>query len=423
MSDLWRCLRVFIAILSAPLCAHAQGLPEGAIRIGVILPDVPDPAAAPLSAAVARAASQGAVIADEEFGFNSELLGIDFALVTETASRADVAAAAERLVDGGAFAVIGGFSTQEASVLSVWAEGRGVPFVNVGASADTLRNERCSATSFHMEPSAAMYLDAFVGWYVRSGFRQWYFVGQDTDESRSQYERIRWSMQERHFGAREVGHTVISSDAGGAVLADAIRSSHADVVMLLLSASDQLRVLGELEAAGITAATTGFPYPEAQTRAFFAASAKAAPTLGVGHRATAWEATIDAYGAREYNARYLLRWEEPMESAAWAVFHAVKILYEAALFGGSASAEDVMSYLLNADSIFDLHKGIGVSFRPWDRQLRQSLYLVKINGEAASPLALGLLVGELPAIYLPGTDLIERLDQLGDLEAQSRCAQ
>ena len=43
MSDLWRCLRVFIAILSAPLCAHAQGLPEGPIRIGVILPDVPDP--------------------------------------------------------------------------------------------------------------------------------------------------------------------------------------------------------------------------------------------------------------------------------------------------------------------------------------------------------------------------------------------
>ena len=373
---------------------------------------------------MARAASQGAVIADEEFGFNSELLGIDFALVTETASRADVAAAAERLVDGGAFAVIGGFSTQEASVLSVWAEGRGVPFVNVGASADTLRNERCSATSFHMEPSAAMYLDAFVGWYVRSGFRQWYFVGQDTDESRSQYERIRWSMQERHFGAREVGHTVISSDAGGAVLADAIRSSQADVVMLLLSASDQLQVLGELEAAGITAATTGFPYPEAQTRAFFAASAKAAPTLGVGHRATAWEATIDAYGAREYNARYLLRWEEPMESAAWAVFHAVKILYEAGpvrrlRFG-------------RGRHVLPPQRGLDLRSPQGDRRF------ISAMGQAAAAIALSgedqrrsrkarwpwvLLVGELPAIYLPGTDLIERLDQLGDLEAQSRCAQ
>ena len=82
-----------------------------------------------------------------------------------------------------------------------------------------------------------------------------------------------------------------------------------------------------------------------------------------------------------------------------------------------------MAYMLSADSVFDLHKGVGVSFRPWDRQLRQSLYLVKINGNAASAAALGLLVGELPAIYLPGTGLIERLDQLGDLAAQSRCSQ
>ena len=399
-------------------------MPEGAVRIGVILPHVPDTPAAALGAAVARAAEQGAIIADEEFGFNSELLGIDFSVLTEVASGADVVAAADRLVGGGAFAIIGGFNTHEASALGAWAKARTVPFINVGASADSLRNELCSAATFHMEPSAAMYLDAFVGWYVRSGFRQWYFVREDTDEGRSQYERILWSMQERHFGAREVGRTVIKpGSSGGAELAATIRRSGADMVMLLLNASDQLRILGELDAAGIAVAATGFPYPEAQTRAFFAASAKAAPTLGVGHRATAWEPTIDAYGAREYNARYFLRWGEPMESSAWAVFHAVKIFYEAALFGGSVSGDDVMAYMLSADSVFDLHKGVGVSFRPWDRQLRQSLYLVKINGNAASAAALGLLVGELPAIYLPGTGLIERLDQLGDLAAQSRCSQ
>lgn len=428
MGELWRHFRAFVVAMSAILCvwayAHAQALPQGPVRIGTILPSVPDTPTSALMAAVARAAGQGAVIADEEFGFNSELLGIDFALLTETASGADVVAAADRLVGGGAFAVIGGFNTQEASALSVWAKSRGVPFINVGASADVLRNELCSTATFHMEPSAAMYLDAFAGWYVRSGFRQWYFVHEDTDEGRAQYERMVWSMQQRHFGARGVGRTVIKPGAsGGAELAATIRGSGADVVMLLLSASDQLRILGELDAAGVTIAATGFPYPEAQTRAFFAASANAAPTLGVGHRATAWEPTIDAYGAREYNARYFLRWDEPMESSAWAVFHAVKILYEAAVFGGSVSGDDVMAYMLSTDSVFDLHKGVGVSFRPWDRQLRQSLYLVKINGQAASASELGLLVGELPAIYLPGTSLIERLDQLGDLAAQSRCAQ
>ena len=206
MGELWRCHCVFVVILSVLLCvtapARAQGMPEGAVRIGVILPYVPDTPTAALSAAVARAARQGAVIADEEFKFNSELLGIDFSVLTETASGADVVAAAEQLVGGGAFAIIGGFTTQEASALSTWAKTRGVPFINVGASADSLRHELCSAAMFHLEPSAAMYLDAFVGWYVRSGFRQWYFVQEETAEARSQYERIRWSMQERHFGAR-----------------------------------------------------------------------------------------------------------------------------------------------------------------------------------------------------------------------------
>lgn len=398
----------------------AQQLPLGAVRVGIILPDVPDSAV--LRAAVSRSVEEGAILAEEEHLFNAELLGIDFSILFEKASDANVVAAADRLVEGGAFAVIGGFTTQEASALGTWAKMRGVPFINIGASSDSLRHELCSAAMFHLEPSAAMYLDAFVGWYVRSGFRQWYFVQEDTAEGRSQYDRILWSIRERHFGARDIGRTVIEPGSnGGPALAAAIRSSGADVIIMLLSAADQLRILEELDAEGITIATTGFPYPETQSRAFFEASAKVAPTLGIGHRATAWEATIDAYGAREYNARYHLRWGGPMESPAWAVYHAVKILYETAVFGGSTETKDIMAQLMDPKSVFDLHKGVGVSFRPWDQQLRQSVYLIKINGNATSTTSLALLVGELPAIYMPGTELIERLDQLGDLAEQSRC--
>jgi hypothetical protein len=53
--------------------------------------------------------------------------------------------------------------------------------------------------------------------------------------------------------------------------------------------------------------------------------------------------------------------------------------------------------------------------------MRQPLYLVDIDPDATEPRLVGQLVGELPAIYMPGTDPVERLDQLGDLEAQSRC--
>jgi hypothetical protein len=75
-----------------------------------------------------------------------------------------------------------------------------------------------------------------------------------------------------------------------------------------------------------------------------------------------------------------------------------------------------------------VHKGIGVSFRPWDHQLRQSLFLVRLNHRMQTHQDLeslrkrAHLVGELPAIYMPGTDPTERLDQLGNLTSKQECS-
>ena len=106
---------------------------------------------------------------------------------------------------------------------------------------------------------------------------------------------------------------------------------------------------------------------------------------------------------------------------AWAMYQAVKMLFEAATFGGSLEPDAVMAYLSAPTSVFDLYKGIGTSFRPCDHQLRQSIYLVSLSADDPDPFSMAVLVGELPAIYMPGTEVLERLDQIGDLEAQSRC--
>ncbi len=416
---------VVIGALLAPAAAQEPMFTKP-VHIGVLLPEE-KPEAGPFWAEIAKAAREGTIITEEDFAFNAELVGMDFKVLTEAPVRGDVTAAAQKLLDAGAFAIMGGYTNAETRALGVWAEQKGIPFINLGASADNLRNDLCSATTFHLEPSAAMYLDSIVGWYVRSGLRQWYFVVEDTEEGRAQYERVRWSMQERHFGAREVGRMNLAPGRpGGANLAAAVRRSNADVVILLQGAADQLVALKDLESGGVpaTVQVTGYPHTEAQTRAFYAASRAAAPTLGVGHRGAAWEATIDAYGAREYNARYRERWGVPMEATAWAIYHAMRAFYEAAFFNeGKTDPKSVMNYMMNPASVFDLHKGVATSFRPWDRQQRQSLFLIKINSaeRANSLLNQALLVGELPAIYMPGTDLVERLDQIGDLANRSRC--
>lgn len=412
-----------VVALAGPALAQEPAPAAPPMRIGVLLPAV-DPATTPaLDVAVANAAEHGAILGGEEVQFNAEMLGIGVELLYERATGADDAvAAAQRLVDQGAYGIIGGYDFAQARALGQWAEGVGIPFVNVGATEDSLRNDLCSATTFHVEGSAAMYLDALAGWYVRAGFRRWYIVQEDTDEGQAQYDRLVWAMENRHFGAREVGHQVVAEGAGVTdAIGRAVSRANADLVILLLDGADQLQALTTMDAAGVRTEVAGFPYPDTQTRAFYAAYRAAAPVLGAGYRASSWEWTIDAYGAREYNARYVERWNEPMDAMAWATFHAVKILFEAAFFGQSTTPADVIAYMTNPTSVFDLHKGIAVSFRPWDRQIRQSLFLIKIRDEAADPFRIALLVGELPAIYMPGTDPIERLDQLGDLADRSTC--
>jgi ABC transporter substrate binding protein (PQQ-dependent alcohol dehydrogenase system) len=406
--------------LFVPAASLAQGIPTEPLVVGVV---VPVATGDPLADAVAKSAADGAVMADDEFAFNAEMLGIDFSVITRQASGADaVVAAAEELVAEGAYVVAGGFSLEEAAALAAWSAEAGVPYLNVGSSADALRQEQCQPTTLHIEPSAAMYLDSLAGWYVRSGFRDWFFVRGSDAESSRQLQRVQRGLRERHFGARSVGDVAVEpgGDLGQAV--DRVRRSGADLVLLLLPADEQLRVLAALEEAGVQAEVTGFPYPEAQTRAFYQASREAAPRLGAGHRASAWEATLDAYGARELNARFRQFFGgQPMEAPAWAVYQAVKLAYEAAFFGGGTDAESVLTYLEAPTTVFDVWKGIGTTFRPWDGQLRQSLYLVKVSETETDPFTLVTLVGELPAIYMPGTDPVERLDQIGDLAAASSC--
>jgi len=410
----------FAISVSGALVPSAWAQPSQ-IHIGIILPATADEA--DLRFPVAKAARQGAIMAEEEFQLNASMFGIDFAVVTaEAAADGLVAAAEAMLADGNVFAIAGSFDAEEGRILSEWTAAKGVPFINLLAADDRLRNQFCAATSFHVAPSAAMYLDSLAGWYVRAGFRNWFVVQADSEEAADQYQRLGRSLNDRHFGAREVGHAVVPAGApiGHDLIAE-ISGSGADVVLLLTAAQDQLTALGAMETAGLELMVTGFPYAEAQTRAFFDQSRNIAPKLGSGMRATAWEPTLDAYGARELNARYMGRWDQPMESAAWATYQGVKVLFEAAMFSGSTEPEAILNYLGAPTSVFDVWKGIGTSFRPWDHQLRQPLYLSKIDPTATDAKLLGQLVGELPAIYMPGTDPVERLDQMGDLASNSQC--
>lgn len=416
----WQILAGVVALGSA-VPALAQFGPDGDVRIGIILPSVADDAPN-WQRELAEQVEHGAILGAEEHAFNAELLGIEFDVLFERASGPEAAvAAAQRLADSGVLGVAGGYSLEEAAALGAWAENAGLPFLNIGTQSDALRNDQCFATTFHIEASAGMYLDSLAGWYVRDGFRRWYIVRSDSAEGEDLYERLQWSLENRHFGVREVGQAVLTDGVTAEDLINGWEDSGADLLVLLLDPQEQLDVMAGLEAGGYTGQVAGYPYAATQTREYFLALRDLAPSIP-HFRAALWEPTIDTSGGIEFNLRHRNRWDgETMDGPAWAGFHAVKILFDSASFSRSVDPTTIIEYMRSPTSVFDLHKLLGASFRPWNQQLRQPLYLVSIDPDETSVFRLGLLVGQLPALYLSGTDPVERLDQIGDLAGDSTC--
>ena len=122
--------------------------------------------------------------------------------------------------------------------------------------------------------------------------------------------------------------------------------------------------------------------------------------------AVLWHPSLERFGAAQLNDRFRARFGVPMDGAAWAGWMAVKVVWEASLRARTVEGAGIRAYLERASTQFDGHKGWPLSFRAWDHQLRQPLYLVSADGTR--------VVGEVPARTVDGgASSRELLDRLG----------
>jgi len=86
------------------------------------------------------------------------------------------------------------------------------------------------------------------------------------------------------------------------------------------------------------------------------------------HAAVEWHPKLTKYGAEQLNARFLQRFGQPMDAAAWTSWMLVKIAVDAQLRSVAV-----------AEGRFDGHKGVPLAFGT-DRHLIQPLCLVDAAG-------------------------------------------
>lgn len=269
-------------------------------------------------------------------------------------------------------------------------------------------------------PSAPAYAQAQGGDTLRIGF-----VAPDsasrTAVQASAGRGVRMGVEEAARSASLFGRTVVLVEG-----ADAARLVGEGRVAALLGgfSTEECRALGGLAGErGLVFVDLGCDADALRGRGCQAASFHVAPSAGIladavaqagvaGGRAVAWDARLERFGADQLNQRFRARFGQGMDSPAWAGWFAVKMLWESTLRARSVQPAALMAYLSSDAARWDGHKGRPLSFRAWDHQLRQPLYVAAASGDPA----------EVPRA-VSGDEASSRdvLDRLGTPRDRSEC--
>lgn len=392
---------------------------EGPARVGHVAPRT-----GPL-AEMGRAAVQGARLGARDASRAAELLDVPFELLEARAATPDEAVAgAERLVERGASVIVGGFGDESCAALMEAAGRLGVPFLNVAADADRFRGEACSRSAFHVQASETMYVDATVHWLVRRarqglvnfvGRRQemwrWHVLYEGTPQGRRLFRRARATLN--RVGGELLGSTEIGTDEEAP--AEALRRAAEDdpwAVVAIVKGDRLVRLLRAYRGRE-TDFDLALPFAdhlryteEAEPAAFW-------PSL--------WHSGLFRFGARELNSRFRNAFDRPMGPQAWASWTAVKLLGDLLI---SPPMEEGRSLVerLEEEVAFDGYKGPSLSFRAWNHQMGQGMFVLHPSvGDVADPYqVIGRPVTSDDQFV--SEELVERLGMLGRSRDEAGCA-
>lgn len=225
---------------------------------------------------------------------------------------------------------------------------------NVAAIDDDLRGKACAAQLFHVIPSRAMLADGLAQYLMKRNWRRWLLIVGPRPRDRAFRKALERAA--RRFGAVIVDTRVWKDNA------DMRRSAEAEFPLFTARAKYDVVVVSDEEARF----AYSLPYHTHLPR----------PVVGTqGLTPRAWFWGLSQWGATQLNARFIKASGRRMIDNDWAAWSAVTAIGEAVAKGGAVNAKEVAAYLLRNEAALQGYKGFSLSFRPWNRQLRQPILL------------------------------------------------
>ena len=259
---------------------------------------------------------------------------------------------------------------------------------NTRAKNDSLRNEHCKKNFFHIAPSYSILSDALTQYLVKKKWKKWFLVTGPKENDRLYAQALKSSAKKFNIKIKEEKTWDFTSDlrrTAGKEVPIFTKGSNYDVLVV----ADEAGEFGEYLAY-----RTWDPRPIAGTQ---------------GLKPNSWHRTHEQWGATQMQNRFRResgRWMTEVDYHAWT---AVRALGETITRTQSNDIKKVQEYLLGDKFGLGAYKGVKVSFRSWNGQLRQPVLL-------AAPRSM-VSVSPQEGYIHP----VSELDTLGKDQPESSC--
>jgi len=311
-------------------------------------------------------AADGVQLALADAGFELEAAGAAIALSQAPArsveSARDAAIAAEK---GGAALIL---TDLPADWTLAVADAVTLPVLNLGAPDDRLRQQDCRPRLLHLLPSERMRADAIAQALVSRKWSKLLLLVGPSAPDQQRAAAAQASIKRYGLQLVDTRPFKLSTDPRERALANP----------LLLTAGQNYDAVWVVDADGEFA--RGLPYRTVLPR----------PVVGdAGLVALAWHAQFERYGAPQVSRRFSKAVKRPMTDRDWAAWMAGKTLV--ALATAAPKGPNTAWAQALPRTTVDGAKGVALSFRAWDGQLRQPLLLTDGQGVVATAPIEGLL--------------------------------
>jgi len=359
------------ASLGFPAVVRAQ---SDAIRIGHLTPRTG------FLGQVGEYGYRGATLAVEEINAAGGVLGRKIELIAEdSVNPATAVTKAQKLVERDKVVVlIGEVSSASAGAIAEQAVKYKTPYFNTGANSDALRGQNCNRYMFHIEGCNTMYTKTIGTWQKDHNLikgAKWYFLTADYAFGQDLY-RVSSRFLQENGGIVLANDMVPTNTADYSAYILKIRSLKPDFIYLNLAGVDQTTFLKQYKEYSL-------PFPLAggvmDTVPFWAAGLE---NLS-GHWQSLWYHGINVAGAQAFTKRFSEKFAGPPDNQAWGDYVGIKIFAQSIADTKSTEAATLIQHLERGPA-FDILKERKGSFRAWDHQLLQEMYVVKVKDKAHS---------------------------------------